>query len=494
MRNRFTVPFGEWPESARAAWAQSGETYIKKRQAYGRFLSWVRENGLPLATLPTADLMDLFVGALQAAHSQKAALSYLELLFYAMRVVAPERNWGWLRHRFLELRPRRQSAPGRHNRRQRIVSLAFEAWPAHHQARWRAAALSNERDEEFTEQGPTAHLRETTRELVAERYGQWLSAARSAGRPHHVTADAVRHYIRKMQDQNLAVSTIAISVDRLHRAMRILEPALDWRWLRRTAKNLKSRARRVPKRKYGKIVDPAEISLLGRELIERADRLRPDDHEAAVLFRDGLLLCVLACSPVRVRTIALTEVGVHLVLGNSEAWLRYGPEDVKEGRSDERLLPEGLRKLVADYLRVYRPRLLRDPECKALWISDQGGALTAKRISETVGDRTEAAFGRRITPHRVRDCVATLIRERHPEDSEIAMLVLHHTSRDTTREYQEQVRKIVAQRRAVEALGTHEAELRRRLRQRNDPAARASQPIDRILNDIRRRQTEGRYP
>lgn len=490
--HRFTLPVGEWPEAARDAWRRSATKHARTRRAYGRLLFWYRENGIPLTTLPTPELIEALFEALRAAHSETAALAYIEYLFYAMRIVEPEGNWTWLRHFFLERRPSRK--PVERVRRQRVVTVPFEAWPVEHQARWQAAIRRNPVDDEFAEHGAAAHLRDTTRAQMVRHYGRWLHSMRQAGLPDGVSPEAVRHYVREMQSSGLAVSTIAINVHGLYCIIRVIEPDRDWRWLRKTSDNLKAHARKAPKRKFGRLVDPAELVVLGHELMAQARRLRPDDHAAAILFRDGLILCVLAASPVRLRTITLTEIGVHLLLGAREAWLKYGPDDLKEHRTDERLLPSELRALIDEYLGTYRPRLLRQPDCKVLWIGDHGGPMTKQRIREMVGDRTEAAFGRRITPHRVRDSVATLIRERYPEESEIAMLVLHHTSREMTRAYQQEARKVIAQRKALQALDAHEAALRRRLRQKNDPAVRRSRSVERTLEDIRRRRFARNVP
>ena len=230
--------------------------------------------------------------------------------------------------------------------------------------------------------------------------------------------------------------------------MLALEPSQDWQWLGSSHENLKAIVRRSGrKRKHGQITDPGELWLLGADLIDTARTMRIDSHGAAIAFRNGLFLKIISSMPLRIGNWASAEIGRHI--DPDTGTVSFEADETKEDREDERELTPDLCALLREWIAVYRNRLVRDPGCRALWVSDQGGPLTAGALSDSLGRLTEEAptIGVRITAQRVRDCVATMIREHFPEEAEIATDVLDHGSPQMTREYQEQVRPLIARRR-----------------------------------------------
>jgi len=80
--------------------------------------------------------------------------------------------------------------------------------------------------------------------------------------------------------------------------------------------------------------------------------------EREVAYRDGLLLALLAACPLRRRSLALLEVGRHLVRGTDGYRLRLGPAETKNGTAYGAPLPASLAPWLDRYLGEVRPRLL----------------------------------------------------------------------------------------------------------------------------------------
>jgi len=438
--NSKTLPLEAWPPALRAAWeAIPGSRWSdaherRLRQAAGRWLSFLAEQRLPLETPPEPELAERYRRFLGERHRPRRASDLFSLLFYVARELWPERDWGWLRKAWLVARkaskppaPPRKPSPRR-------IAVPREAWPAAHRLAWKTS-------------GRVAIWEPSSRKRVEAIYGRYLAVVREAGLPDPVTSDSLRHFVG-IKRRTCTARTIAGDVGGLHSAMLALEPDQDWGWLGKSHANLKVLARRSgDKRKHGQVTDPGELWLLGDELIAKARNMRRDDHKAAIAFRNGLFMKLIVSMPYRIGNWSATRIDTHLDLDTGV--IVFGADETKEDREDERRLTPELLDLVREWVGIYRGRLVRDPACKALWISDQGGPLTAGALSDSLGRLTETAptIGVRITAQRVRDCVATMVKEHYPEEAEIATAMLDHGSPAMTREYQEQARATVARRR-----------------------------------------------
>ncbi len=438
--NAKTLPLQAWPPTLRAAWeaipgGRWSDAHARRlRQAAGRWLSFLTDQRLPLETPPESELAVRYRRFLEERHQPRRASDLFCLLFYVARELWPERDWGWLRKAWLVARKNaKPPAPPRKPANPRIA-VPREAWPAAHQLAWKTS-------------GRVAIWEPSTRKKVEAMYGGYLAVVRQAGLPDAVTSDSLQHFVATKR-KTCTAWTIAGEVGGLHSAMLALEPNGDWGWLGHSHANLKAVAKRSGhKRKHEQITDPAELFMLGDELIAKARGMRRDDHEAAIAFRNGLFMKLIVSMPYRIGNWSATRIGKHLDLDTGA--IVFGADETKENREDERRLTPELLELTREWVAVYRNRLVRDPASKALWISDQGGPLTGAVLSSSLGRLTEdaPAIGVRITAQRVRDCVATMVKEQYPEEAEIATAVLDHGSREMTREYQEQARSTIARRR-----------------------------------------------
>jgi integrase/recombinase XerD len=465
------TPFASLPAAIKAAWRTRRSPLLSAQKAFARFHWWTVVNGIP-DPLPCQTSFGCFLDHLRRSGAPSES-NHIRNLLSALRVIAPERNWTWLRQE-LGAAERRGSAglsakyvPRRKN------TVALQEWPERHGARWEAATNGrHSAKEEFAHRfSGNRQLWQKPRTLDhwRDRYSRWLFSMRRAGRSDVVTFENAVFYVDEMVREGLTLTAIAITIDGLLGAMKVVEPKEDWEWLSESRGRLRALAVRGPKCKSETLVNPARLWGLGLRLIDEARdidaRNRKRKHrsrKAAIRFRDGLLVCVLACVPVRIECLWHSDIGQHLFVEEDIGWLRFAAEETKEDRADTRLLSFELVELLVEYRRQWRTRLKSRESDQALWIGRNGRRLSVQNMRRIITDNTFLHLGVRITPHLVRDCVATLIKQRYPDKSEVAIHILHHGSETTGRCYQEQCRQIEVQRRALVIMKEHECALRRK--------------------------------
>jgi len=335
--------------------------------------------------------------------------------------------------------------------------MPLSEWPAHDLAAWRAAL----QPAEFLEDGgAAANLSDSGRKMIVDGYGFWLSwlawtgqldKATSPGR--RVTRDAARAYLASMEPR-LAAMTIQGRIRQLGRAMRAMAPEDDWRWLFKAADRLRSKAVAV-REKRSRMQEVNLLVDLGVDLMRRA--ASSDDHFAlsrAVLYRDGLMLSLLALRPYRRRTFSALSIGKHLVQRHGGWWIDIYPEDNKTKRHDSAPFPEDLVEALNVYLREHRPVLLQNKSKKlkaakssALWIAKGGQQMGDSAISVQLSRHTKAAFGRSVNLHLFRDCAATSIAIHDPAHICSVQAILGHGRIETSERYYNQAQGIEASRR-----------------------------------------------
>ena len=154
---------------------------------------------------------------------------------------------------------------------------------------------------------------------------------------------------------------------------------------------------------------------------------------AAIQFRDGLMIALLAARPLRLANFADTALGRTLVRREPTYWLVFSEQETKTGRPINLPIPNALCDYVDEYLRSPRKLLLshRSPAAQpttALWISKKGANLTSDQIRAAINKHTKIAFGRSVNPHLFRDCLATSLATDDPEAVLCAVPILGHAS------------------------------------------------------------------
>jgi hypothetical protein len=196
------------------------------------------------------------------------------------------------------------------------IYLPSDSWPAEDQARWQAAFKVGDR---FDGSGPGSHLAESTRRNL------WISYARFLG-----FLSATRHDLLHLMPQarvdrvivaeyaawrrrSCGDAMVAVDLDGLRGALRLICPSVDWSWLLTLSKRIKAAAPRKP-RKYH-LVTSDRLYALGIELMDRAiaeaEGAKRITKAQAFMYRDGLIIALLAL--MRSRALVALRIGKQLV-------------------------------------------------------------------------------------------------------------------------------------------------------------------------------------
>ena len=308
-----------------------------------------------------------------------------------------------------------------------------------------------------------------SRRKTASGYGRYLAWLRDTGKlepsclpQERVTKEIVTGYVDHLAAYNRGY-TVLCRVQELYDAMRVMAPDQDWAWLRRIGSAIRSRTRPA-KSKEGRVQAPDRLANLGMELMARADEatdLTP--LQRAVLFRDGLMIALLAYRPIRISDFAAMAIGRQLVQQGCRYWLKV--EETKTRRLLEVAIPAAIQPGLERYLQHHRVVLLtganRRPAAKtdALWVSETATPMAVISIHNRFRRHTKAAFGVAVSPHLFRDSAATAIATEGPQHVRAIMPVLGHSRLATSETHYNHARSLDASRSYISII----ADLKRRL-------------------------------
>ena len=258
------------------------------------------------------------------------------------------------------------------------------------------------------------------RKMVETAYRRWLGFL-GKEHPHElalapaqrITRKRVSEYVRLLLEDMKPVSA-AICVEGLFYVAGFAAPAADWRWLLRIAARLRSRSP-LEDRFTGLI--PGWLTLdHGIGLMDEALELPCKAGLAReTLYRDGLIMALLSCWPLRRRSITALTVSRHLEIRGNHVFVRLHAEDMKSKRAECYVLHERLVPYLQRYLKEIRPRLLRQGRHDGLWASREGQPLSSGRLYDAMRLHTRRGFGKPMGLHDFRRAAATFLATDAPE-------------------------------------------------------------------------------
>jgi hypothetical protein len=107
---------------------------------------------------------------------------------------------------------------------------------------------------------------------------------------------------------------------------------------------------------------------------------------------------------------------------------------MKTGSAGEFAVPDLLVPYLVTYLDIIRPRMLRRPSCRALWVSRKGGVLSYSAIWPIVARHSRQRLGLHLAPHGVRHAAAPPgpSLDRHKLMSPATCSLMHTLARPST--------------------------------------------------------------
>ena len=291
------------------------------------------------------------------------------------------------------------------------IYLPFDSWPAEDQARWQAAFAEGDR---FDGSGPGAHLAEATRR------NRWISYARflaflSANRQDLLDLKPQARVDRLIVADYVAwrrgcgYGMVAVDLDGLRGALRLICPGVDWSWLLTLSKRIKAAAPSKP-RKYH-LVTSDHLYALGNGLMDHAvagaDSAKRISKAHALEYRDGLIIALLALIPLRSRALVALRIGKQLAKTGDFWDLDIPAADTKTRRALDYQISKELCTRIDLYLERFRRQIPGADKHTGLWASNKQRPMSAIAIYNAVRTRTTKAFGFAVNLHRFRHAAAS---------------------------------------------------------------------------------------
>ena len=331
------------------------------------------------------------------------------------------------------------------------AALPLANWPAADRSAYERACVPGN---PFDEGGQAARWRPATHRALTRAYARWLGYLLAQGinlddqpPPNRVTPKWLGTYTRFLLERCACV-TVSSYLGQLHMMLRDVWPEVDWQWVN----DLQARYHRMaePSRnKAARIVPQQELLRLGCELMRQAETLPLSANmtagpmHPALLYRDGLLIALLAMRPLRQRNMLGLQIG-HSLRRDGEGWeIRIPAQESKTHMALNMAFPTVLLPALETYLAIYRPLLLAmrgpiapnnvaQPAGFHLWVTRCGTAMSAGSLQKALARHTKRRFGHHVNVHLFRDCAASSLAEDDPLHVELAAELLGHRSFQTT--------------------------------------------------------------
>ncbi len=239
-------------------------------------------------------------------------------------------------------------------------SLPVSAWPAALQAAWAEACRPARR---LRRGGRAAHLKPVTLAEYARHLGyllqflhdrELLDPSSQTGAP--ITPEVIESYLECAR-QSWGSVMLYRNLYKLRRAAELMGWGSDLTWLKEIESDLHADVR--PRDRSDRLVTTDRLVRAGLTLAQEAEaNLSLKLWKRACLYRNGLMIALLALCPIRLKNFTDLTLGTSLRRIGDRWWIILAAKDTKPGRPDERRVPQLLDATLNRYLDTYRLVLL----------------------------------------------------------------------------------------------------------------------------------------
>jgi site-specific recombinase XerD len=311
---------------------------------------------------------------------------------------------------------------------QSVRSLPIDLWPIADRAAWEQACRPSVR---LKRGGAASHMRSVTQNILAKRCGYFFDFLLRSGRldshaaaGEQITLDNVEAYMAELKRRVSSV-TVYGSIQKLRRFVQLVAPHRDLDWLMDIERQLYSEMR--PHQKWNRVVYTDVLEEAGLKLMAEAETSKRPELTRARLFRNGLMIILLARCPIRLKNFAALEIGRSFLNVDGTWWIVLTAAETKEKREDERPVPEEFTDSVERYLKVYRPILARGHDAAAaLWVAINGEPMSYASMGELITEITRTTLGINVNPHLFRSAGVTTLATRAGDKPHAGAALLHH--------------------------------------------------------------------
>jgi hypothetical protein len=270
--------------------------------------------------------------------------------------------------------------------------LQFAAWPDEDRELWAAAF---EQGDVFDEGCRGAHLAAATKIGLRTAYARFLGfltfedpeRLRLTAKAR-VDRDSIKSFVKHLRRSCRDTSVVSV-LHMLRLALGLICPETDWSWLNTITKRIDAQAQPRSDRTRG--VTSAQLYAVGLKFMAKAENAALAAgqvmRENALVYRDGLIIALLAAVPLRRRTVAALTINQHLVkIG--DCWLLDIPaDDTKTRRSLEFPISEALSERIDLYVARFRCAITGPNDHQGFWPSARGNPMGGASIYDAVRRR-----------------------------------------------------------------------------------------------------------
>ncbi len=315
-------------------------------------------------------------------------------------------------------------------------SLPVDLWPSADNLAWQEACRPSVR---LKRGGAASHMRAVTHKMLTQQAGYFLDFLSRSGQLDmnaaagaQVTPDNVEAYVAELKDRVSSV-TVYSYIQKLRRYVQLIAPGRDIAWLIEIERQVFSEMR--PRSKWDRVVFANILVDAGLTLMAEAEMANRPKLTQARMFRNGLMIALLAYCPIRLKNYAALEIGRSFVNVDGSWWIVLTAAETKEKRPDERPIPEELTDPIKRYLEIYRLILSRGNNVgRALWLAMDGKPMSSASVAETIPETTETIIGIRVSPHLFRTAGVTTLATRAGDKPHAGGALLHHRPGPATQE------------------------------------------------------------
>jgi integrase/recombinase XerD len=330
--------------------------------------------------------------------------------------------------------------------------MPLNEWPAADRDLWLATTQHGDLLDGLVARSRCRPVSNRKREAAYGRFLTFLTRRDelplSGGAFECVDRAMVSAYVDELRGFGNAPLTVLGRIENLYQVLCAVAPRRDWDWIRNVISGVRSSVRKNDNKRH-RMVGAEELLELGLTLIKSADDLNCH-RDAAVAFRDGLLIAFLALLPLRLGNLAVLELGKTVFKRGETYKIAFEGDAMKNGQPFEVIWPAVLHTPLETWLQKHRPVLagLHNRWTReignAVWVSGHGSPMAKHTIHGRISARTLQAFGKRINPHLFRDIAATTLSLADPKHIRAAAPLLGHSDIATTEKYYLQARMIEA--------------------------------------------------
>lgn len=355
---------------------------------------------------------------------------------------------------------------GRYHIDPETAVMKIQQWPHEDRILFQKSLVKSD---PFSGDGLRADCRAITNDKVAKGYGRYLTFITRhhpevLGLPveQRISNDIVKGFVENLLSVGNGKVTILDRLNELHAIAVILSPSTSFRFIKDIEARVRARVAEKEK-PLGRFVTSDELMSLGFALMDGAGS-QSTARLAAIDFRDGLMIALLALRPMRRKNFAALRLE-HNILERNGSWRIILHKD--ETKTHSHLDVEWPLDLVGQletYLDVYRPVLMsrRGRWCNqigdAFWVSSHGSAMTQMAFYQQITQRTQEHFGKSINPHQFRHIAASTMATEQPVNVRVGASILGHASFQTTEDYYIQAQHVQAHEHFVEEMMAIRAE------------------------------------